>query len=105
MSDTITLSMLKVDIQQLRDAKDFVASKADEIAATWQNIHNQLTTNVPAIWSTPAQADTFPPILNLTDAQVAHLIDVLHDMVSRLGTAIDNYVTAEESGAQTFTLG
>jgi hypothetical protein len=55
-------------------------------------------------WGAPAGA-TLPAVQQVFSVQMTALVALLVEMTTRMGTAYDNYRTAEESGAKTFTLG
>ena len=100
---TITLQQFRVDLAQLKQAREQIAAITLDIQDRVVEL-DECITNVGACWGAPAEA-TLPPVQLLFSAQMAALTGLLVEMVERMGTAYDNYRTAEESGAKTFTLG
>jgi uncharacterized protein YukE len=100
---TVTLQQFRVDLAQLKEAKEQIAAITLDLQGRVGEL-DECITNVGVCWGAPAEA-TLPAVQLLFSTQMDALTVLLLEMVERMGTAYDNYRTAEESGAKTFTLG
>lgn len=100
---TITLDQFRVDLAQLKEAQDQITVLTIEIQSKVLEL-DACITDVGLSWGAPAEA-TLPAVQRIFSVQMGTLVDLLVEMTTRMGTAYDNYRTAEESGATSFTLG
>jgi hypothetical protein len=100
MTKTLTLSEFKVDLSQLDEAIRAVTTQAGYIDARSATI-TSLLQGVAADWTSPAEL-MFNDLQLACTTQMTKLTDLLTEMISRMGTAYQNYLAAEEANFSNF---
>jgi Proteins of 100 residues with WXG len=100
MAKTLTLSEFKVDLSQLDEAIKAVTTQAGYIDARSATI-TTLLQGVATYWASPAEL-MFNDLQQACTTQMTKLTDLLAEMISRMGTAYQNYLAAEEANFNNF---
>jgi WXG100 family type VII secretion target len=91
----LTLTEFRVDLQQMEEAIGVLKLQAGLIDSRVATI-TTLLRSVPASWSSPAEL-TFNEVQQVCTAQLTRLTGLLEEMISRMQTAYQNYLDAEQS--------
>jgi len=100
MATTLTLSEFKVDLAALESASQAVAQQADIISQRTALITGVLQ-HIGTYWSTPAE-QPFGELVQPCITQMTNLNELLTEMVSRMRTAYQNYLQAEQANVSNF---
>ena len=103
MSDTITYGSheFEVDLGQLSDAIGSVGAQRDAIRTAFEQIKSHFS-DVGAMWFGPA-GQSFRDFDSTLQTAAQDTLDVLDDIVNRLGTAYQNYSDAEATNVGNLT--
>jgi uncharacterized protein YukE len=95
---SITLSELKVDLDDLEGAIGIVQTHADIINDSCSNIAAALH-SVPGDWITPA-GNIFDSVTQMCTTQMNTLTGLLGEMVQRMRTSHQNYLNMEQANVK-----
>ncbi len=99
MVTTISIESFKVDLQQLQDAIGTVSAQAQTIGEQAQVIQAQLA-EVPSWWSAPSEVP-FSQLAMACTNQLNGLVSLLQEMITRMNSAYQNYLSAETANVST----
>jgi uncharacterized protein YukE len=100
MAQTLTLTEFKVDLKQMDEAIGLLTLHAGYIDARAATI-TTLLQGVAANWSSPAEL-MFNDLQQACTKELSTLTDLLAEMISRMRTAYQNYLDAEQSNVSNF---
>jgi WXG100 family type VII secretion target len=96
----LTAAEFRVDLQQLEDAISTIQQQAETVALCTSTIGTMLT-SVPSYWTSPAEVP-FSQLAQACTRQMSILSSLLAEMVSRMRTAYQNYLDAEQTNYSSF---